>query len=754
MTNVKRKVIESATEMTLQKREIRFSLRAVPAFALLWLAPLHAQSSFTVLHSFGAVPHGAYPSSAVIRDATGNLFGTTEGGGGGGAGAVYEVDDAGHQKVLYSFTGGADGGSPVAPVTADSAANLYGTTNRGGSTGSGVLFKIGNTGNESVLYSFTGGTDGYFLVSGVVLDSAGNLYGAAAYGGIQPGFSGYGTIYKLDAEGNFNVLYTFTGGTDGGYPNGVILDAAGNIYGTAGGGGSTGNGVVFKVDAGGHETVLYNFTGGADGGSPFSGSVVSDFAGGLYGTTSGGGASGAGVVFKLDKSGNETVLYTFTGGADGGSPNGVIRDLQGNLYGTTASGGQNGNGVVFRVDTSGNETTLYTFTGGADGGGPTGGSGSGADVVRDPGGNLYGTAEYGGPGGIGVVFRVDPTGHETVLYGFPPSSDGAYLYGGVIRDSAGNLYGTTYGGGPEGAGTVFKLDNTYHETILYAFTGSADGSSPGNGVVRDTAGNLYGTTLGGGSGSGVVFKVDTSGDETVLYTFTGGSDGGEPWAGVILDPAGNLYGTTYSGGSANEGVVYKLDTSGNETVLHNFTGADGANPHASLIRDPKGNLYGTASGGGASGNGDIFKIDSSGNFSVLYSFTGGNDGTGPYAGVTLDSAGNLYGTTDGCPGACYGAVYKLDTSNNLTVLWDFTGGSDGGFPFGGVVLDAAGNLYGTTAYQSGNVYKLDTAGNLTVLAGGLGYPYAGVIRDPAGNLFGTSNSGGKFGGGSVFGLPE
>jgi uncharacterized repeat protein (TIGR03803 family) len=745
MTNAKPQLI------TLEKRNIRYGLLA-PALVLLWLAPLHAQSGVTVLHSFGLIRHGGNPQSGLIRNPAGHFFGTTYFGGTGGAGTVYELDNAGHQEVLHSFAGAPDGANPVAPLAADSEGNLYGTTLGGGSAGNGVLFKIDTTGQETVLYTFTGNADGYFLVSGVALDAAGNVYGAAQYGGTQPGYSGNGTIFKVDAGGNFTVLYTFMGGGDGALPNGVILDTEANVYGTTQFGGATGNGVVFKLDTGGNETVLYNFTGGADGGYPSS-AVVPDSAGGFYGATFYGGASGNGVVFRVDESGKETPLYSFTGGGDGGAPNGVIRDLQGNLYGTTSGGGQNGNGVVFRVDTSGNETTLYTFTGGADGGEPDDYIGSGADVVRDQSGNLYGTTEYGGPGGLGVVFQVDTSGQEAVMYGFPASTDGSELYGGVIRDTAGNLYGTTDAGGSNGAGTVFKLDRSGNETILYTFTGGEDGSSPGNGVVRDTAGNLYGTTLDGGSGWGVVFKVDTSGHETVLYTFTGGADGGVPWAGVILDLAGNLYGTTYLGGSANKGVVYMLDTSHRETVLHNFTGPDGAYPYATLIFDANGNLYGTAFLGGAYGNGDVFKLDSSGgNFSVLYSFTGGNDGSGPYAGVTRDSAGNLYGTTTGCPGACYGAVYKLDTVSNLTVLWDFTGGSDGGFPYGGVIMDPAGNLYGTTSF--GTVYTVDMAANLTVLASGLGGPNAGVIRDPTGNLFGTSLAGGRFGNGSVFTLPE
>ena len=157
----------------------------------------------------------------------------------------------------------------------------------------------------------------------------------------------------------------------------------------------------------------------------------------------------------------------------------------------------------------------------------------------------------------------------------------AIPYGGLIRDSKGNLYGTTNGGGASGAGVVFKVDTSGNETVLYSFTGGADGGYPLAGVIRDSAGNLYGTTNGGGaSGAGVVFKVDTSGNETVLYSFTGGADGGFPlWVVLARDSAGNLYGTTAGGGASGAGVVFKVDTSGNETVLYSFTGgADGGNP--------------------------------------------------------------------------------------------------------------------------------------------------------------------------------
>jgi uncharacterized repeat protein (TIGR03803 family) len=197
---------------------------------------------------------------------------------------------------------------------------------------------------------------------------------------------------------------------------------------------------------------------------------------------------------------------------------------------------------------------LYNFTGGADGGYPFTG------VIRDSAGNLYGTAELGGTSGAGVVYKVDTAGQETVLYSFTGGTDGGYPeYAGVIRDAAGNLYGTTNSGGTSGSGVVYKVDTKGQQTVLHSFTGSADGSQPEAGVVRDSVGNLYGTTTSGGaSGAGVVYKVDTAGQETVLYSFTGGTDGARPWTGLIRDSSGDLYGTTSSGGTKNSGVVFEV----------------------------------------------------------------------------------------------------------------------------------------------------------------------------------------------------
>ena len=362
--------------------------------------------------------------------------------------------------------------------------------------------------------------------------------------------------------------------------------------------------------------VLYTFAGGNDGGNPVGG-LIGDAKGNLYGTTCCDGTHGAGTVFILDMAGKETVLYNFTGGADGNQPFAdLIRDAKGNLYGTTFWGGGsapcnggNGCGVVFRLDTTGKETVLHAFTGtGGDGANPYDG------LVQDPNGNLYGTTVYGGSsgacsGGCGVVFEVTEAGKEEVLHSFSAGTDGANPYAGLVRDAEGNLYGTTNSGGSYGEGTVFKLDNTGRERVLYTFTGGADGGQPLLGyLLRDAEGNLYGTTVRGGAPScsflcGTVFELERSGKETVLHGFVGGTDGANPYAGLVGDAEGNLYGTTNQGGASGYGTVFKLDKAGNETLLHTFTGTggDGAYPFDDLLRDAKGNLYGTTFGGGANG---------------------------------------------------------------------------------------------------------------------------------------------------------
>ena len=314
-------------------------------------------------------------------------------------------------------------------------------------------------------------------------------------------------------------------------------------------------------------------------------------------------------------------------------------------------------------------------------------------------------------------------------------------------------------------------------SVLYSFTGYPnDGQSSSAGLIRDSAGNLYGTTMAGGTnGAGVVFKFVPNGPETVLHSFAGyPNDGASPAAGLVADKNGNLYGTTSSGGANNYGAVFELSPGGTVTLLHSFAKypSDGSNPVAGLIRDGKGNLYGTTQAGGSNcpngGCGTIFKVGPAGQESLLYSFAGGSDGAVPYAGLTEDRNHNFYGTTEsgggaGCGGAGCGTIFELTSAGSEKILHAFAGPpSDGATPRAGLVSDRAGNSYGTTQGGGtgsctggcGTVYKLAANGTETVLysfAGGSdgSYSDSALVIDRRGTLFGTTYEGGGTGCGGV-----
>jgi uncharacterized repeat protein (TIGR03803 family) len=431
---------------------------------------------------------------------------------------------------------------------------------------------------------------------------------------------------------------------------------------------------------------------------------------------------------------SEIVLHTFTGGKDGGDGGTqLVSDSVGNLYGTTFAGGDKsascelytglpGCGVVFKLapngDGSWKETVLHTFTGGKDGGIPTSG------VILDSAGNLYGAALFGGerkpgncrfsgfPPGCGVIYKLTPTAHgpwtQTVLYTVTGGTDGFEPWDRLIFDSSGNLYGTAGGGGdlscnpPYGCGAVFELSpgsgGSWAESVLYAFSADSDGESPFSGVIFDSQGNLYGTTLYGGDtsvscngviGCGVIFQLTPTPSgpwtETVLHAFTDGPDGAYPLFNVILDSTGNVYGSTLYGGDTTSydcrggvipgcGVVYKLTPTAHgpwtQAVLYTFTGGkDGVWPISPLVFDPSGNLYGVTRYGGGIGNGMVYKLTPAGQGpwiqTNLYAFDGGHDGAEPESNLVFDSSGNLYGMTNNggnrteCNRGGCGVVFEL-----------------------------------------------------------------------------------------------
>ncbi len=354
----------------------------------------------------------------------------------------------------------------------------------------------------------------------------------------------------------------------------------------------------------------------------------------------------------------ESVLFSFGGKVDGGNPQSVlIMDGAGNLYGTTASGGGHAMGTVFELSPTGTETVLYAFRGGADGAAPT------AGLVGDAAGNLYGTTSKGGSAGFGTVFEISNTGVETILHSFAGGTDGAFPTGSLARDGAGNLYGTTLDGGIDNDGVVYELPVGAAETILHAFTGQKDGSFPEGGVIYG-AGKLYGTSSAGAkTPDGQVFGLGVNGTYGTLAKFDG-ADGELPFGGLLEDSAGNFYGTTEEGGTAGAGVVYKLTKAGKQTVLYAFSGgADGKTPDCTLVQNARGVVYGTTIDGGANGLGTVFAVTPNGTQTVLYSFAGGaGDGAYPQAGLLMDAQGNLYGTTNNGGPKGAGTVYKLTVS--------------------------------------------------------------------------------------------
>ncbi|HTT06398.1 MAG TPA: choice-of-anchor tandem repeat GloVer-containing protein [Steroidobacteraceae bacterium] len=348
-------------------------------------------------------------------------------------------------------------------------------------------------------------------------------------------------------------------------------------------------------------TLLYSFAGGTgDGVNPYH-TLIQASDGNFYGTTFTGGAHNGGIIYEVSPSGAESLFYSFTA-----TPFSVLmQGSDGNFYGTTAGGGTYGRGTVFVVTPSGTETTLFSF--------PSGSSNPYTGVIEGSDGNFYGTTGAGGATDEGTVFKLTSTGTLTILHSFPKTgSDGEEPYAGVIEGSDGNFYGTTYFGGTNGTGTVFKVTPDGVETVLYSFAGGGDAANPYSGLIQGSDGDFYGTTYNGGAhGFGTVYQVTPGGGETVLYSFAGGTtDGANPEAGVIQGIDGNFYGSTYAGGPDGVGTIFELSASGTETILHSFAGGagDGANPSANLVQASDGTLYGSSYAGGAEGHGTFFKV--------------------------------------------------------------------------------------------------------------------------------------------------
>jgi uncharacterized repeat protein (TIGR03803 family) len=746
-------------------------LMAASLFVLSF-APTASAVTESVIHAFSPLANGAYPRMGLVSDAAGNLYGATVEGG--AYGVVFRLSRNSHgqwvETVLHSFTGGysgPDGTHPVAGLLLDSVGNIYGTTEGGGIHGCGIAFKLSPATSgpwkETVIHNFgCFPVDGNWPDGALISDAAGNLYGVTNEGG-----SGACSDNQGDPPYGCGMVYE-------------LSPAAGGTY---------------------TETILYSFgTNGIETGP--AGTLALDEQGNLYGTAQSGGTGdcyyyGCGTVFELTKSSSgwtESTIYSLTGGADGDTPeSGVFFDSAGNLYGTGA--GYYNYGGVFILSPNGDgtwtETSPYAFTGANNGL-----YGTYGNVVRDSAGNLYGAAELGGSttcpyygcGGIYELANTESGWVETSLYQFTGGTDGSNPQATLLRDSAGNLYTTATGGG-QGVGSVFKLSpgpkGKWTGTTLYDFPVYSEGATPWSGLIPDGEGNYYGTTAAGGTstgciywtGCGTVYKLSPNGKggwtETAIYVFTGkNGDGSYPTGGLALDAQGNLYGTTRTSGPYGNcadyddycGIVFKLSPNSNgtwtETIIHGFTGTngDGGNPFWGVTLDSAGNVYGATQTGGSSGAGVVYELSptSSGTYteSILYTFAGANQG-GSTSPLIFDHNGNLYGTGY-ISGEGSGALFRLSPSaSGWTESTVYLYGTTGALPSGNLQFDSEGNLYGAATaggtYGDGVVYKLtpSTSGywTQTVL-----YNFVGVNGDGNGPNGGvTFDSAGNLYGTTTYG---
>ncbi len=359
----------------------------------------------------------------------------------------------------------------------------------------------------------------------------------------------------------------------------------------------------------------------------------------------------------------EQVMWSFGFLPDGFLPAaGLIQASDGNFYGTTVTGGPNRGGTVFKITPDGVETIVWSF------GVP---AGDGANPYNSPliqgrDGNFYGTTRDGGANlNYGTVYQLTPAGVETVLWSFGAVGDGSYPETGVIYGADDNLYGTTFSGGANIGGTVFRVTSAGAETVLWSFDYVSTSVGPNARLVQGSDGNFYGSTAGSGpSDGGSIFRITPSGVYTVLWTFGTGQDGLYPSGRLMQASDGNLYGTTISGGTHSGGTVYKLTPGGVETVLWNFGGpGDGQSPEAGVIQGMDGNFYGTTGSGGPICCGTVFRLTPAGVENVLWGFgpsnVVGSGGAQPIGDLLQGTDGSLYGTTYGGGTAALGTVYKV-----------------------------------------------------------------------------------------------
>jgi uncharacterized repeat protein (TIGR03803 family) len=710
--------------------------------------------------------------------------------------------------ITAAIFDGTDGATPYGGIVQASDANYYGATAQGGANNDGVVFRLTTGGSLSAIASFNG-TNGSGPVGLLRLGSNGYLYGIAPGGGTN----GYGTFYEVSLTGSLNALYSFPGDPAPAEPEGLVGGTDGNFYGVTFSGGTNNQGAIFKATPAGQVTQLYSM-GGTSGAEPGS---IPTFGtdGNIYGITAYGGTNSDGTVYKVTTSGSFSLICNLTAATGYYAVAGITQGNDGNWYCVTTSGAEYGGGSVFRVTPAGAITVLYAFTGGADGRYPHGA------LYLAPDGNFYGTTLYGGANGYGTLFRMTPSGQLTTLHTFTNSTDGGGPITSLVPGSDGYLYGGAATGGA-GYGTIFKFSDagsvaTYagaafqyqivatNDPTSYSVTGSLPSGlalNPSTGLISGTpttagtTGIVLNATNSAGTGSadlsivvqlpptpvisGILYATAQQGQGfdyqvTASNSPTNYSAAGLP-AGLGVNPSTGLIsgipeysGTTNItltasnlGGSGTAGFVLTVLPSAPAitsvfTTLATFNYANGSNPIAGVVQGGNGSFYGTTLYGGASGAGTVYELTSSGSLSTLYSFSGGADGGNPWDTLATGTDGNFYGTTYYGGTANAGAIFKISPAGAFSSLCSMAS-SIGADPIGGLLSGTNGNFYGTATAGGTNgygaIFQVSSAGLLTNLhsfsnSDGAN-PWASVSLGNDGNLYGTTLAGGTAGGGALF----
>ena len=587
-------------------------------------------------------------------------------------------------------------------------------------------------------------------LAGLIRASDGAYYGTTRYGGAY----GQGSVFRLTIHRKtvaFTTVHAFKG-PDGSQPWAPLVQASdGFLYGTTSLGGLSDNGTVFRIDRRGRFRMLCSFDGPTTGDYPVAG-LLQATDGLLYGTTFRGGAAGSGTLFRLDTAGAITVLHAFDYWSTGASSQGpLIQARDGLLYGTTSGGGTFGQGVFFSIDTGGSLRVLHSFNAETTGSLPD----SGVIQARD--GFFYGTTFNGGTYGAGTLFRADSRGAVNVLRSFDPATIGGHPTTPLIEGHDGSLYGTTISGGGQGVGTAYRFDATNGAVVVFhMFESSSTGRGRKGALLEVSGGDFFGMASQGGKfGPGTIFHISVRGESGVLHDFKPGV-GWLTLAALVQASNGEFYGVTRQRGGYDLGAIFRIDRSGALRRLYSFDGSVGALPSAALLEAPDGSLYSTAENGGASGSGSVFSLSPTGRVELLHSFA---DGADPKAPLIRGSDGFFYGTTCNGGASGYGTVFRMDDTGAATVLQSFDIDATGGCPMAALVEGDDRAFYGTTSeggpIGTGTIFRVDTSGQLTVLhafdpARTGTMSISALIKGADGFYYGTAYAGGAHNFGTVF----